>query len=177
MTTYHRRWAARLKFCATAFICLLALFFATACSSGGGGEEEAEPEEAPAAEEHDMAEMESSGAPRVWFITPEDGATVTSPVSFEFGAENIAIEPKGEIRPHSGHHHIGVDTECLPPGEIIPEADPWIHFGDASSVIEMQLPPGEHTLALQIGDGEHRTLDEPGLCQTITITVVEEESE
>jgi hypothetical protein len=35
----------------------------------------------------------------------------------------------------------------------------------------MQLPPGQHTLTIQIGDGEHRTLDEPGLCQTITVTV------
>lgn len=118
-------------------------------------------------------EMEGSGAPRVWFIQPEPGAVVTSPVAFEFGSENIKIEPKGDVHAGAGHHHIGVDTECLPPGELIPEAAPWVHFGDGSSVIEMQLPPGEHTLALQLGDGEHRTLDEPGLCEVITITVVE----
>ena len=118
-------------------------------------------------------DMEGSGAPRVWFIQPEQGAVVTSPVAFEFGSENITLEPKGDVHPGAGHHHIGVDTECLPVGELIPEADPWVHFGDGSAVIEMQLTPGEHTLALQLGDGEHRTLDEPGLCETITITVKE----
>lgn len=170
---------ASLRRFAAVFICLLVVGLATACAPGGGGEEGAEPE-SPAAEEHagmEHAETASSDAPRVWFIEPEDGATVTSPVTFRFGAENIMIEPKGDVIHGSGHHHIGVDTDCLPPGELIPEADPWIHFGDASATIEMQLAPGEHQLALQLGDGEHRTLDEPGLCQVITITVVEEESD
>ena len=40
-------------------------------------------------------------------------------------------------------------------------------------MIEMQLEPGEHTLTIQIGDGEHVTLDEPGLCTSVTITVSE----
>jgi hypothetical protein len=178
MTMNHRHLVERLKICAIGITCLVALGFAAACSSGGG-EQDAEPDEAPAAEEHsmeDMAEMEdmeTSGAPRIWFITPEDGATVTSPVAFEFGHENIMIEPKGEVHAGAGHHHIGLNTECLPPGAPIPEADPWVHFGDGSAMIEMQLPPGEHTLTIQLGDGEHVALDEPGLCQSITITVEE----
>ena len=73
----------------------------------------------------------------------------------------------------AGHHHIGINTECLPAGEAIPEADPWVHFGDGSAIIEMQLEPGEHTFTIQLGDGEHVTLDEPGLCASITITVGE----
>ena len=162
------------------FCCALALGLAAACApGGGGGEEEATSEEAAGAEDHAAmghGELEMSDSPRVWFIEPEDGATVTSPVMFRFGSENITIEPKGPINPGAGHHHIGVNTDCLPAGELIPEADPWVHFGDATAEIEMQLPPGEHKLALQIGDGEHRTLDEPGLCQVITITVVEGET-
>ncbi len=116
---------------------------------------------------------ESSSGPRVFFVTPEDGATVSSPVSFEFGHENFMIEARGdgEIHEGAGHHHIGVDTECLPPNTPIPEADPWVHFGDGSAIIEMQLEPGEHTLTIQVGDGMHVTLDEPGLCSSITITV------
>ncbi len=175
MTMYHRHLADRLKICAISLTCLAALGFAAACSSGGGGED-ADHEEAPMAEEPAMemeSEMESSGAPRVWFITPEDGATVTSPVSFEFGHENIMLEPKGEVHAGAGHHHIGLNTECLPAGEAIPEADPWVHFGDGSAVIEMQLPPGEHKLTIQLGDGEHVALDEPGLCTSITLTVTE----
>lgn len=170
MTTNHRQLMAH-KLGATGFIGLVALCFTIACAPGGGGDENTAPE--PAAEEAAEPEMDMGGAPRVWFITPEDGATVTSPVAFEFGSENIHIEPKGDVHEGAGHHHIGVNTECLPAGELIPEADPWVHFGDGSAVIEMQLPPGEHTLALQLGDGEHRTLDEPGLCAVINITVTE----
>ena len=56
-------------------------------------------------------------------------------------------------------------------------ADPWVHFGDGSAEFEYYLPAGPHTLTLQIGDGEHRTLDEPGLCNIITVTAEESDSE
>jgi hypothetical protein len=96
-------------------------------------------------------------------------------VKIVFGAENFIIEKRveGVINPGAGHHHIGLDTQCLPPGEIIPTAAPWVHFGDGSSTIEFQLPPGEHHLVAQVGDGEHRTLDEPGLCAELHVVVVE----
>jgi hypothetical protein len=64
-----------------------------------------------------------------------------------------------------------VDTDCLPVGEVIPKANPWIHFGDGKSVIEMQLTPGPHKLAVQAGDDKHATMT--GLCETINITVTE----
>ena len=69
--------------------------------------------------------------------------------------------------------HIGVDTDCLPAGEVIPQASPWVHFGNAQTEFDLDLTPGEHRLALQIGDGEHRTLDEEGLCAVITVNVAE----
>jgi hypothetical protein len=114
--------------------------------------------------------------PRVFFVTPQDGATVKSPVKLEFGAQDfqIAAVPQGtvtETRPSLGHYHIGVDADCLPTGEVIPRAAPWVHFGDGKNVIEMQLPPGMHKLSLQVGDDLHKTME--GLCQTITVNVTE----
>ena len=114
--------------------------------------------------------------PRVFFVTPQDGATVKSPVKLEFGAQDftIAAVPQGtvtETRPSLGHYHIGVDTDCLPTGETIPRANPWVHFGDGKNVIEMQLPQGSHKLTLQVGDDLHRTIE--GLCSTITVNVTE----
>ncbi|MBI2187580.1 MAG: DUF4399 domain-containing protein [Acidobacteria bacterium] len=114
--------------------------------------------------------------PRVFFVQPQDGATVKSPVALEFGAENfqIAAVPPGEVketRPNLGHHHVAVDADCLPPGSTIPRAAPWVHFGDAKNAIDMQLPPGKHRLTLQIGDDLHRTLE--GLCSTITVDVAQ----
>lgn len=114
--------------------------------------------------------------PRVFFVQPQDGATVKSPVTLEFGAESfqIAAVPPGEVtatRPDLGHHHVAVDADCLPPGNVIPRAAPWVHFGDGKNVIDMQLPPGQHVLTLQIGDDLHQTIE--GLCATISVNVTE----
>ena len=112
-------------------------------------------------------------APRVFFVSPADGATVSSPVAFEFGSEGFSLLPVPEEveqpRFAAGHYHIGIGAECLPAGEIIPQSDPWVHFGDGSSTFESLMPPGEHTFAVQVGDDEHRTIE--GLCSTITVTV------
>ena len=145
----------------------------TAVACGGG--------EAPEPEGVEMAEPESAPEPmtepRVFFVAPRDGEeiSVDVPVAFEFGTENFEISPVPEtveqIRESIGHFHLGVDTDCLAVGEVIPQADPWIHFGDGSNTIDMSLEPGEHMFAVQIGDDEHRTLD--GLCETITIMLEE----
>ena len=76
-------------------------------------------------------------------------------------------------------YFVGLENHdtCLEPGIVIPTADPWIHFGDGSDSIELELPLGEHYLCLQIGDGEHRTLDEPGLSQYIMVHVEDEAEE
>jgi hypothetical protein len=121
----------------------------------------------------------SAAAPatgRVFFVEPQDGATVKSPVHLRFGIEKLEIlpVPQGDVqtaRAGVGHHHVGVDTECLPPGTVIPKAAPWVHFGDGKNEIDMQLEPGRHKLALEIGDDKHTTL--PGLCATITVNVTQ----
>ena len=141
----------------------------------GGGEPAAEPmaEEPTAEEPMAITEDRSSTTPSVSFVTPADGATVSSPVAMEFMVSNLNISPvPAEVetsREGMGHHHVAIDTECLAVGEEIPKADPWVHFGDGSKVYETLLPAGQHTLTLQIGNDEHRTQE--GLCTTISITV------
>jgi hypothetical protein len=145
-----------------------ALLLSTACA-----EEEAPAADAATPETVAATQAEAAPAgPRVFFVGLEDGATVPLTVALQFGAENFTIEPvaDGAIHHGAGHYHIGLDTDCLPAGEIIPTADPWIHFGDGSSAIEVTLTPGEHRLVLQVGDGEHRTLPDPGLCHVVTVT-------
>jgi hypothetical protein len=111
----------------------------------------------------------------VSFVEPKNGATVTSPVHMKFAATGVEIAavPPGDIttaRPGMAHYHVGVGVNCLPPGKNIVKGTPsWIHFGDGKSEIDMQLTPGKHKLALQLGDDLHNTL--PGACQLITVTV------
>lgn len=148
---------------------LVALASTVAIAACGGEpqqEQQMEAEEEPAA----------TGEPRVFFQQPQDGDTVTSPTKVVFGSENVEVAavPDTVETPREGviHYHLGYDTECLPPDSVIPDADPWIHFGDGSNQIEMQFPePGEYQLSVQAGDDEHRTIE--GLCQTITVTVAE----
>jgi hypothetical protein len=96
-------------------------------------------------------------------------------VKFQFGADHFTIAPvpEGTVehpREGTGHHHLGVEQDCLPPGQVIPKGTPgWVHFGKGDNTIEMQLTPGTHKFSLEAGDDQHRTI--PGLCQTITIKV------
>ena len=156
---------------------VLALMLATGLVACGGGAPEADSEpmaeEPTAAASADTMEDRSSTTPSVSLVTPADGATVSSPVAMEFIVSNLNISPvPSEVespREGMGHHHVAIDTECLPVGEEIPQADPWVHFGDGSNIYETLLPAGQHTLTLQIGYDEDRTQE--GLCTTISITV------
>ena len=113
--------------------------------------------------------------PRVFFIEPKNGATLTSPVHMKFGAEGIEIGavPPGEVtkaRPGIAHYHVGIEQSCLPAGKTIVKGTPsWVHFGDGKSEFDTQLAPGKHTLSVQLGDDLHNTL--PGTCSTINVTV------
>ena len=142
---------------------------------------EPEPAPEPAMESEPAPESDPAGmAPRVFFVAPEDGGTysASTPVTFEFGIENYelaAVPDEVEAsRAGMGHHHLGLDTDCTPVGEVIPRDDPsWVHFGDASATIDMMLEPGEHTFVLQLGDDEHRAQADEGLCASVTIQVEE----
>ena len=120
----------------------------------------------------------------MFFVSPKNGETYLPyeiggfeyPVVFEFGIENyeIAAAPDAVAQARSGvgHYHLGVNTGCLPPGEVIPQREPWVHFDYAETRFERILDlPGEYIFTLQLGDDEHRT--QAGLCETITITVLE----
>ena len=121
------------------------------------------------------AQAKKTAKARVFFVEPKNGAMVTSPVHMKFGSEGIEIGavPAGDVttvRPGIGHYHIGVGVSCLPSGKTIVKGTPsWIHFGDGKSDIDMQLTPGRHRLALQIGDDLHNTV--PNTCSMITVTV------
>jgi hypothetical protein len=136
----------------------------------------------PAATAHDAHEQSAEAASlprtaapegaRVFFITPADGETVSSPVRIEFGIEGMNVVAAGVDEAHSGHHHLIVDAD-LPEnmGMPIPADDNYIHFGDASTSTELTLDPGQHTLKLLLGDHLHVPHDPPVTSETITITV------
>lgn len=111
---------------------------------------------------------------RVFIVSPEDGATVTSPVHVVFGAEGIGLSPAapaGEKNDNAGHHHLLVDTDLANPGLPIPADDNHLHYGKAQTEATIELAPGTHTLQLVMGDYLHIPFDPVIASPKITITV------
>lgn len=107
----------------------------------------------------------------VSFTTPTDGATVTTPVSFEMTAESFTIEAASNgVRDGAGHFHILIDQPAIEPGAVIPnnESNGYYHYGDGSTTAEISLEPGTHTVRVQAGDAKHRAYE---LTDTTQITV------
>lgn len=151
--------------------------FTYACSGGGNGEDNAAsaPAEAtaPLAEPEETQEMIQSSSARVFIVSPAGGAAVQSPVTVVFGIENFGLAPAGTYEKQTGHHHLLIDTELPPMGQPIPADDNHMHFGKAQTEAVIELQPGEHTLQLLLGDGNHVPHDPALVSEPITITVIE----
>ena len=133
---------------------------------------------APAAAQTDPAPAEATepAAPpegRVFFVSPADGDTVTSPVTVTFGIEGFSVAPAGTYEPASGHHHLLINTGLPPLNLPIPADDNHVHFGMGQTETTIELPAGEHTLQLLLGDGNHIPHQPPLMSDVITITVSE----
>ena len=120
---------------------LLMFAFMVAASACGGSEPPAQPPaEAPAAAPA-PAPAPAAPARRVFFVEPQDGATVKSPVKARFGLEGYELAPvpketitAEQVRPNMGHHHLGIDMDCLPAGtEIVKGTPSWVHFGTGAT--------------------------------------------
>ena len=107
----------------------------------------------------------------LFFVSPADGETVSNPITIVFGIDGMAVVPAGNDAPHSGHHHLLVDTGVPDLGLPIPKDENHIHFGDGSTVAEITLPPGDHTLQMLLGDHLHFPHDPPLISDIITINV------
>ena len=159
-------------------IAYLPVLFAFAAFSGcsdDAGEADVAAPASPAAESEAappaLSRTPAPAGARVFFITPSDGETVSSPVRVVFGIEGMSVAPAGDDTPDSGHHHLLIDTGLPELGMPIPADDRHIHFGDGSTETEIALEPGEHTLQLLLGDHRHIPHDPPLVSGQITIVV------
>ena len=127
----------------------------------------------PAAEMAVEAAMDAAPAvqPRVYFIAPADGDTVSNPVVVTFGIDGMAVVPAGQDTPHSGHHHLIIDAALPDMSLPVPKDANNVHFGDGSSSTELTLTPGEHTLQLLFADFLHIPHNPAIKSAQITITV------
>jgi hypothetical protein len=87
------------------------------------------------------------------------------------GLSEAGIAPAGIEKPRTGHHHILVDAPLPPLDQEIPNDRNHLHFGLGQTEARLELPPGQHTLQLLLGDENHVPHQPPLYSQRITITV------
>ena len=109
----------------------------------------------------------------VYIISPADGEVVTSPVRVRFGLSGMGVAPAGTGKEHTGHHHLLIDVEKLPPlDRPVPNDPHHRHFGGGQTETKIELTPGKHTLQLLLGDTNHMPHQPALLSEKITIEVV-----
>jgi hypothetical protein len=127
---------------------------------------------APAAPAARAPRTPSPAGAEVYIIEPADGATVAKDFTVKFGLRGMGVAPAGINVEKTGHHHLLVDVETLPPLDApLPNDAQHRHFGGGQTEVALTLPPGKHTLQLLFADYLHVPHDPPVLSKKITVTV------
>jgi len=112
----------------------------------------------------------SAQGAKVYIVTPQNGAAVTSPFKVVFGLNGMGVAPAGTDKENTGHHHLVIDSDSLP--DFTKPMGPEVkHFGGGQTETLLTLEPGKHTLLLILGDKNHVPHNPPLVSEKITVTV------
>ena len=121
----------------------------------------------------------SAPGAEVYFVNLNDGDTVQSPVRVVFGLRGMGVAPAGTEKENTGHHHLLINRAPFGEGpegaeELkfgLPADENHMHFGGGQTETTVELPAGQHTLQLVLGDLNHIPHDTPVMSGVITINV------
>jgi hypothetical protein len=108
------------------------------------------------------APVAAAQRPAIVIESPAPDSTVRGPAIITFRTENVrmtsvfASESPDPSLVRGGHLHVKVDSAPFH----------WVH-ATADPVVISALPPGTHTVRLELADKNHRPLD----VQTVTFTI------
>jgi hypothetical protein len=110
-----------------------------------------------------------------YIIWPPDGEVIhAGKLWVRMGVKNFGVAPAGVEYPNTGHHHLLINTDLPPLDEPIPNDKNHLHFGGGQTEARLiDLPPGEYTLQLLMGDYAHYPHVPPVMSEKITIVVPE----
>ena len=110
---------------------------------------------------------------KIYFVNLKDGDVVENPFVVQFGlSPQMGIAPALVDWPDTGHHHLIIDSPTPDPNKAIPsKSKNHIHLNGGQTEWKVDLPLGQHTLQLILGDYSHIPHDPPVLSEVITITV------
>ncbi len=108
----------------------------------------------------------------VSFVSPKNTEVVGTTFKVTFGLTGMKLRPAGEDAKDktTGHHHLIIDGDFVPEGQVVPNDDTHKHFGKGQTETEITLPKGKHKLTLQLADGSHMSYGK-NLSTTIEVTV------
>jgi hypothetical protein len=107
---------------------------------------------------------------QAYIVSPKNGETVGQTFTVRFGLKGMGVAPAGIEKENTGHHHLLVDMDQLPPLDQ-PLGSDVKHFGGGQTEVTLTLPPGKHTLQLILGDHRHIPHNPPVVSEKITILV------
>lgn len=120
------------------------------------------------------ADLPRSPAPKdveLYIVSPQDGASVASPVTVRFGLRGMGVAPAGVAMADTGHHHLLIDSDLPPFNLPIPADDKHVHFGKGQTEATVILAPGSHRLQLLLADHLHMPHDPPVVSKPVTIVI------
>ena len=118
----------------------------------------------------DLPRSASPDGAKAYIVSPAHGSVVDTTFTVIFGLDGMGVAPSGTEKANTGHHHLLIDNDELPPVNL-PMGSQVKHFGGGQTQLTLTLDPGEHTLQLILGDKLHIPHDPPVVSEQITITV------
>ena len=109
----------------------------------------------------------------VYFLELKNGDTIPPKATIHFGLRGMGVAPAGSDRENSGHHHLLIDTDLPALDRPIPSDFNHLHFGAGQTEAVIDLPPGDHTLQLLLGDKNHVPHSPPLMSERIRVRVAE----
>jgi hypothetical protein len=98
-------------------------------------------------------------------------AKVGEPIKVDVDVDDVRlVAANGDTSGATGHLHVFIDREPTPAGEMIPREPNIIHTAETSIEVPAFTAPGEHTLTVVLGDGNHQPFDPP-VMDKLTIQV------
>ncbi len=108
----------------------------------------------------------------VGFREIRDGDVVPKSFRVRFEVTGMKVRRAGNTTENSGHFHLLIDFDDLPPMDRpLPRDEGIYHFDKSEKSAVVTMPPGQHTLQLIFADYRHVPHNPPVMSEKITVTV------
>ena len=111
---------------------------------------------------------------KAYILWPPDGQAIRGGKFWvRMGLSGAGVAPAGVDKPGTGHHHLLIDVPL--PDDLtvpIPNDRDHLHFGLGQTEVQLELPPGRHSLQMLLGDERHIPHNPPLYSKRITVTVL-----